>query len=84
MQNKEKKESNDPVQFVARIMTFLPYIILRSGTAWLSFKRQAKKGNKIFYDELLKQGLDRETAKLFTQQYIEGSNLIKTLFNRGS
>ena len=84
MQNNQKKYAHDPVQLVARIMANLPIILLKSGTAWLSFKRQAKKGNKIFHKELLSQGIDEETAKLFTQQYIDGSNLIKSLFNRSS
>ena len=84
MQNRQKNNAHDPVQIMARIMTLLPYIILKSGTAWLSFKIQAKKGNKIFFKELINQGVDRETAKQFTQQYIDGSNLIKSLFDRGS
>ena len=84
MQNRQKDNVHDPVQIMARIMTLLPYIILKSGTAWLSFKRQAKKGNKIFYKELIDQGVDKQIAKQFTQQYIDGSNLVKSLFDRGS
>jgi hypothetical protein len=84
MNNNQKNNVHDPVQLIARIMANLPVIILKSGTAWLSFKLQAKKGNKIFHKELLNQGIDEETAKLFTQQYIDGSNLIKSLFNRSS
>jgi len=84
MKNNQKNDTYDPVQLVARIMANLPIILLKSGTAWLSFKRQAKKGNKIFHKELLSQGIDEETAKLFTQQYIDGSNIIKSIFNRSS
>ena len=78
------QETYDPVQLTARIITFIPMVILKSGTAWLSFKRQANKGSKIFHKELLKQDVDKQTAKLFTEQYIEGSNLLKTVFNRSS
>jgi hypothetical protein len=85
--NMEKTDHNinhDPVQLMARVMTYLPLILLKSGTAWLSFKRQAKKGSNAFYKELLRQGLDKQTAKLFAQQYVEGSNIMKTVFNRSS
>lgn len=74
----------DPVQITARIITYLPMILLRSGTAWLSFKRQARKGCKTFQKELLNQGIDKQTAKQFTQQYADGSNLVKTLLNGNS
>jgi hypothetical protein len=80
LENHEK--DYDPVQIMARVISFIPVIILRSGTAWLSFKRQAKKGGKTFQKELIRQGVDKETAMLFTQQYTSASNLIKILLNR--
>mgnify|MGYP006275376471 CR=1 FL=1 len=78
------QETYDPVQLTARIITFIPIIILKSGTAWISFKRRANKGSKTFHKELLKQGIDKQTAKLLTKQYIDGSNLLETVFNRSS
>lgn len=77
-----KENNHDPVQFFARIMALIPTLLLRSGTAWLSFKRQAKKGGKTFQKELLKQGLDKETAALFTKQYISSSNLIRNILDQ--
>lgn len=74
----------DPVQIIARIITHIPMILLRSGTAWLSFKHQAKKGSKTFQKELLDQGIDKQTAKQFAQQYADGSNLVKILLNSNS
>jgi hypothetical protein len=76
-----EKQMNDPVQFIARIISSLPMILMKSGGAWLSFKIQARRGSKSFHKELIKQGLDKHTAQLFTDEYLEGSNLIKTLFN---
>ena len=75
------KDAHEPVQFMARIMAYLPIILVKSGSAWLSFKLQAKKGGKTFQKELIKQGLDKETAILFTKEYTNGSHLIKLLFD---
>lgn len=84
MGKSNSQQISDPMQLTARIIPFIPMMILKSGTAWLSFKRQANKGSKTFHKELLKQGVDKQTAKLFTEQYIEGSNLLKTVFNCSS
>lgn len=80
--NKQQTSTNDPVKYVAFIMSQMPMLIIRSGGAWLSFKRQAKKGSRTFHKELIEQGLDKQTAKMFTEQYIEGSNLIKIFTNQ--
>ena len=75
-------QSSDPVRIMAYVMSNMPMILMRSGFAWLSFKKQAQKGGKTFQKELVNQGLDKETAKLFTQDYIEGSNLMKLFLNQ--
>jgi len=82
MGTRKKENSHDPVQLMARIVAYLPYLLLKSGTAWLSFKRQAKKGGKTFQKELMNQGLDKETASLFTKDYTSSSNLIKIILNQ--
>lgn len=63
-------------------MSSMPLILLKSGRSWLSFKKQAQKGGKTFQKELICQGLDKETARLFTQEYVSGSNLLKLFFNQ--
>jgi hypothetical protein len=78
----QKQRTDDPVKIMAYIMSNMPMLLLRSGGAWLSFKRQAKKGSVAFQKELLNQGLDKQTARLFTDQYIESSNLIKLFMNQ--
>lgn len=67
---------------MAFVMSNMPKILMRSGFAWLSFKKQAQKGGKTFQRELVSQGLDKETAKLFTKEYVEGSNLMKIFMNQ--
>lgn len=82
MAKSDQQIGHDPVQLMARIMSYLPVILLKSGTAWLSFKRQAKKGGTTFQKELIKQGLDKEIAMQFTKEYTSSSNLVKILLNR--
>ena len=77
-----KHMSNDPIKFIANIISSMPLILLRSGSSWLSFKKQAQKGGKTFQKELICQGLDKETARLFTREYVGGSNLLKLFFNQ--
>ncbi|HMA84041.1 MAG TPA: hypothetical protein VKP59_07425 [Candidatus Thermoplasmatota archaeon] len=81
MAKSDQQIRHDSVQLMARIMSYLPVILLKSGTAWLSFKRQAKKGGKTFQKELINQGLDKEIAVQFTKEYTSSSNLVKILFN---
>jgi len=81
MAKSDQQIRHDSVQLMARIMSYLSVILLKSGTAWLSFKRQAKKGGKTFQKELINQGLDKEIAVQFTKEYTSSSNLVKILFN---
>ena len=82
MSSSNQENHHDPVQLMARIMSYLPIILLKSGTAWLSFKRQAKKGGKTFQKELINQGLDKEIAIKFTKEYTSSSNLMKIILNQ--
>ncbi len=82
MSSSNQENHHDPVQLMARIMSYLPVILLKSGTAWLSFKRQAKKGGKTFQKELINQGLDKEIAIKFTKEYTSSSNLMKIILNQ--
>ena len=82
MAKSDQQIRHDSVQLMARIMSYLPVILLKSGTAWLSFKRQAKKGGKTFQKELINQGLDKEIAIKFTKEYTSSSNLMKIILNQ--
>jgi len=74
--------SNDPVKFIANIMSRMPLILFKSGSSWLSFQKQAQKGGKTFQKELIYQGLDKETARSFTREYVEGSDILKLILNQ--
>lgn len=82
MQQKSDTDSYDPVQLMARGISYLPKILYKSGTAWLSFKLTAKKGGRIFQKELIRNGLDKDTAMHFTEDYISTSNLLRIFFDR--
>jgi len=75
-------QSADPVNYMAYVMRHMPMILLRSGRAWLSFKKEAQRGGKTFQKELMNQGLDKETARLFTKDYLESSNLVKLFLDQ--
>jgi hypothetical protein len=49
-------------------------VILKLGKAFLRFKRTAKKGGSLFYDELKKQGIDNDMAERLTQLYLESTS----------
>ena len=58
-----------------RILPFLPLLLFKLGTVLLRFKNQAKKGGRVFRNELQKQGIDEKTAKGLTEIYLEASSL---------
>ena len=85
MSNNGKDGTDDlsPIKIFGMMIPLIPSLMFRLTGTFLRFKRDANKAGKIFKKELVNQGLDRETAKLFTKEYVEGSNLMK-LFNNQS
>ena len=80
MSKKNEEMGNaDPVKWFGMIISFVPSLLVKSGGAFLRFKRQAKKGGKIFKKELINQGLDRKTASELTEIYLKGSRLIQSM-----
>jgi len=84
--NKKNEEMGnaDPVKWFGMIISFIPSLLVKSGGAFLRFKRQAKKGGKIFKKELINQGLDRRTASELTDIYLKSSHLIQSMIKIGS
>jgi len=80
---KDGKDDLSPIKIFGMMIPLIPSLMFRLTGTFLRFKRDANKAGKIFKKELVNQGLDRETAKLFTKEYVEGSNLMK-LFNNQS
>jgi hypothetical protein len=80
MKNNEDKSDSRFINIFGIMLPALPSIIIRFGGTFLKFKREAKKGGKIFQKELINQGLDKKTATELTEKYLEGSHLSKYLF----
>lgn len=52
-------------------------LVFKLGFVYLRFKRKAKKAGKIFNKELIANGIDKETAKLLTDEYMKGAHIMR-------
>jgi len=77
----DEMRNTDPIKWMGMILSLTPSLLLKSGGAFLRFKRKAKKGGKVFKKELVNQGFDKKTASELTDIYLSGSNLIQTMMN---
>lgn len=77
MIEEEENRNPNPVRLFGMILPSLPSLMFRFGGTFLRFKREAKKGGRIFQKELIKQGLDKATAAELTEIYLEGGNLLQ-------
>ena len=80
MSNKIKEERDRrPIRFFSVLLSSLPSLMIRFGGTFLRFKRDAKKAGKVFRKELMKQGLDKQTATDLTEIYMQGSDISKMI-----
>ena len=70
-------DDSSPIKIFGMMIPFIPSLMFRLTGTFFRFKSEANKAGKIFRNELVNQGLDKETAKLFTKEYVDGSNLMK-------
>jgi len=75
VKNVEDKEPAEGFRMFAVFLPYLPSLMLRFGGSLLRLKRDAKKGGKTFRKELLRQGIDEETAAQLTEIYMQPSNI---------
>ena len=64
-----------PIKMFGFIIPSLPKLTIRFGTVFLKFKRDAKKGGRVFKRELIVQGIDEETADGLTEIYLKSSHI---------
>lgn len=57
------------------VLPSLPAFSLRFGLLYLRYKKKSQRAKKIFQNELIRQGIDREIAKYLTKEYQESSNI---------
>ena len=82
----EEREAG-PMKIFGIILPSLPTLMFKFGKIFLRFKRDAKKAGKVFKKELIKQGLDKETASDLTEIYMKGSeikNFLQTFRSKSS
>jgi len=74
---KGEREELCPIKFFGIMIPSLPSLMFRFTGSFLRFKIDAKKAGKVFKKELIKQGIDKETADELTETYIESSHIRK-------
>ena len=68
-------EKEGDYRVFGRLLPFLPLLLFKLGAVLLRFKNKAKKGGRVFRDELQKQGIDEKTANELTEIYLESGTL---------
>lgn len=71
----EAKENSNDIKIFGHVLPSLPVIMIKFGGLFLRIKSDANKAGKIFYKELIKQGIDEATATNLTNIYLESSNI---------
>ena len=76
MNNNTKDEIElETIKIFGVILPKIPHLAFRLTGNFLRFKSKANKAGKIFKKELIKQGLDEETASILTGIYMEPSHI---------
>jgi hypothetical protein len=82
MTSKSKDNSDkQPVKMFGAVLSSMPSLMFRMAGTLLRFRKEAQKGGKIFKKELIKQGIDKNTAEELTKIYMEGSKLSSFFHN---
>lgn len=76
-EKEEEKRNADLFRVFGIILPSLPSLMFRFGGVFLRFKRDSKKGGRVFQKELINQGLDKTTAAELTEIYLDGGDLLK-------
>jgi hypothetical protein len=74
---RNRTESGEGIRLAASLVPSLFPLMLRLGGTYLRFKKQAQKGGRIFEKELRANGIDKNTAKAFTEIYLNTSRILK-------
>ena len=74
---KDGREEINPMKLIGMMIPLIPSLMFRLTGTLIQFKSKANKAGKVFKNELIKQGIDRETADELTQIYMESSHIRK-------
>ena len=78
--NENVKYGGEEVRFIklfGMMIPSLPSLMFRLTGTFIRFKSDANKAGKIFKKELIKQGIDKETADELTEIYMKSSHIRK-------
>ena len=75
--NKNIKDEREveTIKIFGMILPKIPSLTFRLTGTLLRFKSDANKAGKVFKKELIKQGIDKETAGELTQTYMNASHI---------
>ena len=59
----------------------MPSLLFRLSSNLLRFKSQANKAGRVFKKELIKQGIDEDTAEELKEIYLKGSHIRQYIMN---
>ena len=81
--NKDNKDEMevDGIRLFGMLLPKMPSLMFRLSGTLIRFKSQANKAGKVFKKELVKQGIDKETAEELKGIYMEGSHIRQYLIN---
>jgi len=72
---KHGREEVCPIRLFGIMLPSMPSLMFRLSGTFLRFKREANKAGKVFKKELIKQGIDKETADELKGIYMESSHI---------
>jgi len=72
---KDVREEVNPIKLLGMIIPLIPSLMFRLTGTLIRFKSDANKAGKVFKNELIKQGIDKETADELTLIYLESSHI---------
>ena len=77
MPTRNKMGAKEGIRFAGSLVPSLIPLMLRLGKTYLRFKKDAQKAGKIFEKELRANGLDKNTAKAMTEEYLNTSRILR-------
>ena len=79
--NNEDERTVGGIKLFGLLLPKIPSLMFKLSGTLLRFKTQANKAGRVFKKELVKQGLDEETAEELKEIYLEGSHIRQYLTN---
>lgn len=69
------------IKLFGMLLPKMPFLMFRLSGTLIRFKSQANKAGRVFKKELVKQGIDEETAEELKEIYMEGSHIGQYIMN---